>query len=298
MASKKSTWPVFQFNESKDTISLLHLWIQIVGKVKLKKSPWQNHFWHCALHVNYQGLTTNSIPYENGIFEIMFDFIHHELKIKTSSGTRDRFSLGGQTVASFYEMLMEKLEFLGIEVTIDDMPEEVIGAIPFSKNTKKVPYQANEVQKFWKVLVHTQNVLTNFRSGFIGKQSPIHFFWNSFDLSYSRYSGKPLSSPENTEGENDLNLQEVFTVGFMPGNLAFPNPCFFAQLKPTLPSIKDQKVSPEAAEWKDDLDRFILPYDVVQKSDSPKETLLSFFQSSYDACANLAEWNRKELEAN
>lgn len=302
MASKKSTWPVFQFTDCKDTINLLHQWTQIVGKVRLRKSPWQNHSWHVSLYVDHQGLTTGNIPYENGVFEIMFDFIHHELKIKTSSGTRDRFPLGGQTVASFYEMLMEKLKFLGIDVKINTMPNEIVGAIPFTKNTKKLPYQANEAQKFWKVLVQIQNVFTLFRSKFTGKSSPIHFFWGSFDLAYTRFSGRkaPLFQGEMPNMPlavmQEAYSHEVFSVGFWPGGIAFPTPVFYAYSYPNLPQFKEEAVEPKEAFWSEDMGEFMLSYEEVQKSANPAETLMAFLNSTYAAATKAANWDRDLLD--
>lgn len=302
MATKKSPWPVFQFEECKETIALVHQWTQIVGKVRLKKSPWQNHSWHVSLYVDHQGLTTGNIPYEHGLFEIMFDFIHHELKIKTSSGTRDRFSLGGQTVSSFYEMLMEKLKFLGIEVKIYDMPNEIAGAIPFSKNSQRIPYQANQAQTLWKVLVQTQNVFLKFRSKFTGKQSPIHFFWGSFDLAYTRFSGR--KAPE-FQGEmpnmpikimQEAYSHEVCSFGFWPGSNAHPTPVYYAYIYPNTPEFQHQKIQPDTAYWNENMGEFMLNYEDVQTSSNPSETLHSFLQSSYEAACKVSDWDREKLD--
>ncbi|MBN3582402.1 hypothetical protein JYB64_08380 [Algoriphagus aestuarii] len=302
MASKKSNWPIFKYEDCKDTISLLHLWTQIVGKVRLKKSPWQNHSWHVSLYVDHQGLTTGNIPYENGVFEIMFDFIHHELKIKTSSGTRDRFPLGGQTVASFYELLMEKLKFLGIDVKIHDKPNEIVVAIPFAKNTKRIPYQANQAQNFWKTLVQIQNVFLKFKSKFTGKQSPIHFFWGSFDLAYTRFSGR--KAPE-FQGElpnmplvvmQEAYSHEVCSFGFWPGSEAFPTPVFYSYCYPNHPEFQQQKISPDSAYWNTDMGEFMLNYEDVQKSTNPSETLMAFLQSSYEAASKVSDWDRENLD--
>ena len=302
MASKKSNWPIFKYEDCKDTISLLHLWTQIVGKVRLKKSPWQNHSWHVSLYVDHQGLTTGNIPYENGVFEIMFDFIHHELKIKTSSGTRDRFPLGGQTVASFYEMLMEKLKFLGIDVKIHGKPNEIAGAIPFAKNSKRIQYQANQAQNFWKTLVQIQNVFLKFKGKFTGKQSPIHFFWGSFDLAYTRFSGR--KAPE-FQGElpnmplavmQEAYSHEVCSFGFWPGSEAFPTPVFYSYCYPNHPDFQNQKISPDSAYWNKDMGEFMLNYEDVQKSSNPSETLMAFLQSSYDAGSHVSNWDRESLD--
>lgn len=302
MATKKSPWPVFQFEECKETITLVHQWTQIVGKVRLKKTPWQNHSWHVSLYVDHQGLTTGNIPYEHGLFEIMFDFIHHELKIKTSSGTRDRFSLGGQTVSSFYELLMEKLKFLGIEVKIHDMPNEIAGAIPFSKNSQRIPYQANQAQNFWKILVQTQNVFLKFRSKFTGKQSPIHFFWGSFDLAYTRFSGRKAPTFQGEMPNMPLEVMqeayshEVCSFGFWPGSNAYPTPIYYAYIYPNSPDFQNQQIQPSTAYWNESMGEFMLNYEDVRTSANPSETLLSFLQSSYDAACKVADWDRENLD--
>jgi len=302
MALKKNSWPVFQFEECKETIYLLHQWTQIVGKVRLTKSPWQNHSWHVSLYVDSQGLITGPIPYEGGIFEIKFDFIRHELKIKTSNGTRDRFSLGGQTVASFYQQLMEKLSFLGIEVSIHGSPNEITKPIPFAKNLNRIPYHANHAQKLWKVMVQVHNVFTVFQTRFTGKSSPIHLFWGSFDLSYSRFSGRKAAefSGEVPNIPSDVLREayshEMFTVGFWPGKEDFPTPCFYASVNPNYPEFQFCKIQPPEAFWSSDLGKFILPYESVQKSSKPQETLLSFLQSAYEHAANAGNWDRDVLD--
>ncbi|MEB2783993.1 DUF5996 family protein [Algoriphagus persicinus] len=302
MAPKKNSWPVFKFEENKDTIYLLHQWAQIVGKVRLKKSPWQNHSWHVALYVDSQGLTTGLIPYENGVFDIKFDFIHHELRIKTSNGARDRFTLGGQTVASFYEQLMEKLKFLGIDVKIHSRPNEVPDPIPFAKNKKRLIYQANAAQSFWKALVQIQNVFGVFRTKFTGKNSPIHFFWGSFDLAYTRFSGNraPQFSGQvpNIPAAvmQEAYSHEVFSVGFWPGSEAFKTPVFYAYCYPNYPDFKNAKISPDKAYWNNDMGEFMLNYEEVWKSSVPNEMLLEFLQSAYEATATTGNWNRENLD--
>ncbi|UZD23774.1 DUF5996 family protein [Algoriphagus halophytocola] len=302
MATKKNSWPVLNFEESKDTIYLLHQWTQIVGKVRLKKSPWQNHSWHVSLYVDSQGLTTGLIPYENGVFDIKFDFIHHELKIKTSNGTRDRFALGGQTVASFYEQLMEKLKFLGIAVEIVTTPNEIPNPIPFPKNKKRLVYQANAAQSLWKALVQIQTVFRVFEAKFTGKSSPIHFFWGSFDLAYTRFSGR--KAPVFTAEVPNIPLavmqeaysHEVFSVGFWPGSEQSPEAVFYAYCYPNHPEFQAQPVLPEKAFWQQDMGEFMLPYEVVQKSSKPQEILLQFLDSTYSAASKVGDWDRENLD--
>lgn len=302
MANKKNTWPILQFDELKDTIYLLHHWTQIVGKVRLKKSPWQNHSWHVTLYLESQGMTTGLIPYENGSFEIRMDFIHHELRIKTTNGTQDRFSLAGQTVASFYQQLMEKLKFLGIQVKIHAIPNEMPDPIAFAKNNKKFIYQANAAQKIWKALVYVNKEFSSFRSKFTGKSSPVHFFWGSFDLAYTRFSGKkaPIfeadvpNIPKAVMQESYSH--EVFSVGFWLGNESLPTPSFYAYCYPNNPEFKEETVQPKETYWSADMGEFLLSYEVVQKSSNPEETLRSFLQSTYEAAAKVGNWDRESLD--
>lgn len=302
MAVKKNSWPVFQYDECKETIYLLHQWTQIVGNIRLKKSPWQNHAWHVSLYIDSQGLITGPIPYESGIFEIKFDFNRHELKIKTSNGTRERFAFAGQTVSSFYQQLMEKLSFLGIEVTISGSPNKFPEPVPFTKNPDRIPYHANQAQKIWKVMVQVHNVLTIFQTRFTGKSSPIHLFWSSFDLRYSRFSGRRalIFSGENInipmDVLRDAYSQEVFTIGFLPGTADFPTPCLYASVNPNYPDFQYGKIQPDEAFWSKELGKFILPYEIVQKSSQPQETLLSFLQSTYEHAANVGNWDREVLD--
>lgn len=302
MATKRSTWPTLVFEEYKNTQYLLHHWFQMVGKVRLKKSPWQNHSWHVTLYVDSQGLTTGPIPYESGNFEIRFDFTRHEVKFKTSNGTRDRFSLGGQTIASFYEQINEKLKFLGIPVKISDTPNEMIDCVPFAKNTKRIPYLPNEAQKLWKALVLIQNAFTVFRARYRGKHSPVHFFWGSFDLAYSRFSGE--EAPEYESSQPNISKEvmkeayshEVFSIGFWPGGEAYPDPCFYAYCYPYPEGFQESKISPETASWNSTLGEFILPFKSVQSSSNPQVTLLAFIQSTYEAAAGAANWDRAKLD--
>ncbi len=302
MAAKKNNWPILQYDEIKDTLYLLHHWSQIIGKVRLNKSPWQNHSWHVTLYVDSQGLTTGLVPYEGGGFEIRMDFIHHEVRIKTTNGTRDRFSLSGQTVASFHQQLMEKLKYLGIEVKINSMPNEMRNPISFSKNKKPIPYQANAAQKIWKTMVLVAKEFNFFRSKFTGKQSPVHFFWGSFDLAYTRFSGAKAPKFEADVPNIPLEVMqesyshELFSVGFWPGNESFPKPAFYAYCYPNLPEFKEESLAPSQAYWSSDLGEFLLDYEVVQRSTDPQETLQNFLQSTYEAAAKVANWDRSSLD--
>ena len=302
MASKKNTWPALQFEDLKDTIYLLHHWTQIIGKVRLKKSPWQNHAWHITLYVESQGLTTGLIPYENGAFEIRMDFIHHEVRIKTSGGSQDRFALGGQTVASFYQQLMEKLNFLGIQVKIHPLPAAMQQRIPFAKNHTKLMYQANAAQKIWKALIYVNREFNSFKSKFTGKSSPVQLYWGKFDLVYTRYSGRKAAP---FEGElpavpnrvvQDFYSHELFSVGFWLGNEAFPIPSFYADCHPHSLQFSQESLQPTDASWNNELGKFILPYELVQQAVNPEIMLRSFLQSAYEAAANIGNWDRESLD--
>jgi hypothetical protein len=302
MAAKKNSWPILQYEEIKDTLYLLHHWSQIIGKVRLKKSPWQNHSWHVSLYVDSQGLTTGLVPFDGGGFEIRMDLIHHEIRIKTSNGAQDRFSLGGQTVASFYQLLMEKLKFLGVDVKINTMPNEMPNPIPFPKNKKSLQYQANAAQKIWKTLVLVAKEFNLFKAKFTGKQSPVHFFWGSFDLAYTRFSGKKAAKFEALVPNIPLEVMqesyshELFSVGFWAGNESFPKPAFYAYCYPNLPDFKSESIAPAEAFWSDDLGEFLLNYEEVQNSSDPSERLQSFLQSAYEAAAKVANWDRESLD--
>ncbi len=296
-------WPEINFEESETTFQLLHQWTQMVGKVRLKLSPKKNHSWHVTLYPNSEGLTTGPIPYGPGLFEIKFDFNRHELKIKTSSGRQDKFALGGQTVASFYDQLMEKLDYLGIEVKIHNSPNEIPNAIPFPENTEKLPYHPAAAKNFWKALICMKRTFLEFGESFAGKCSPIHFFWGSFDLAYTRFSGRlaPKFEGELPNMPQDVMAEayshELFSVGFWPGNKEFPEPSFYAYIYPNLEDFKKQKVEPKEAYWNDTLGEFMLSYDEVQKSTNGNKTLLEFLNSSYDAGAKVAGWDMEALEA-
>lgn len=297
-------WPVLDYKESESTFQLLHQWTQIVGKVRLKLTPRKNHSWHVTLYVNAEGLTTGPIPYEGGIFEIKFDFNRHDLKIKTSAGRQDRFALAGQTVASFYEQLMEKLEYLGIHVKIHSKPNELPEAIPFEKNTKRLPYHPAAAKNLWKALICIKSTYLAFGEGFCGKSSPVHFFWGSFDLAYTRFSGKKAPQFQGQMSNMPLNIMqeayshELYSMGFWLGNADFPIPSFYAYIYPNLETFKEEKIKRKEAYWNEQLGEFMLPYEVVQKSSDGQKKLLKFLDSTYHAATKVVKWDRKLLESN
>jgi hypothetical protein len=299
---KQEQWPELAFEGWKDTIATLHLWTQIVGKIRLKQMPWLNHSWHVTLYVSANGLTTGSIPYRDGAFQIDFDFIHHLLHITTSVGGIEKVNLYPRSVADFYRELFEKLRRADIDVFISAVPNEIDPAIPFEKDETHRFYDAARVGDFYKALVKIHNVLTKFRAGFKGKCSPVHFFWGGFDMAVTRFSGRPAPLYSGQVPNIPLPVmqeaysQEVSSCGFWPGNEQFPHPAFYSYCYPTPAEFSKQLVKPEEAFFSEDLGEFILLYEAVQQSGNPEDTLMQFLQSTYEAAATTAGWDRKALE--
>jgi hypothetical protein len=299
---KQQNWPAIPYDDWKETLQTVQLWAQIVGKIRLKKMPWTNHQWHVTLYVSPTGLTTGSIPYEMGIFQIDFDFHHHRLLITSSTGKKEHLALYPRTVASFYNELFEKLHSIDIPAFIYAVPNEVEPAIPFKEDELHKSYDPEKVHLFWQVLVNIYPVFTRFRARFIGKSSPIHLFWGAFDLAVSRYSGK--EAPKHPGGAPNIPLRvmqeayshEVSSYGFWPGGESYPEPVFYAYIYPTPPSFAEQQVVPKEAFYSNEMGEFFLSYDVVRQSVNPEETLLQFLQSTYEAAANTAHWDREKLE--
>src|SRR5690242_9686724 len=295
-------WPELPLAAWRDTCATLHLWTQIVGKIRLARSPWLNHSWHVTLYVTARGLSTSPIPDGTRIFEIEFDFIDHVLKISTSDGATRQFALAGHSVASFYRRVMEELASLGIKVVIDQMPNELPEPIRFSQDTQHASYDAEAVRRFFKILSNVDRVFKQFRTGFLGKASPVHFFWGSFDLAVTRFSGR--SAPRHPGGVPNLSdavaceaySHEVSSAGFWPGGGAIDYPAFYSYAYPEPDGFRTTKVRPEAAFFSKDVGEFILPYDAVRTAKDPDAALLAFLQSTYEAAANAAKWNRDALE--
>jgi uncharacterized protein DUF5996 len=293
----QNPWPELPLAVWQATYDTLHMWTQIVGKVRLALSPRVNHWWEVALYVNARGLTSSAIPYGDGIFEIQFDFIEHELIIQTSWGASKTLALKPQSVADFYAEFMSALHSLGIEVKIWTMPVEVPTPIRFETDTQHASYDPDYAHRFWQVLILCETVFTEFRSRFIGKDSPVHFFWGSFDLCVTRFSGR--RAPERAGADpvtREAYSHEVISAGFWPGGGEIKGPAFYAYAAPEPVGFAEQPVQPAAAFYHPQLHEFLLMYDDVRRSDSPRAALLSFLQSTYDAAANLAHWSRKELE--
>ena len=298
----RTRWPELPLAGWRDTGATLHLWTQIVGKIRLARSPWLNHSWHVTLYVTARGLSTSPIPDGARIFEIEFDFIDHALKMSTSDGGTRHFALAGHSVASFYRRVMDDLAGLGITLAIDEMPNELPEPIRFSQDTQHATYDAEAAQRFFRILSNADRVFRQFRTGFLGKASPVHFFWGSFDLAVTRFSGR--SAPRHPGGVPHLSdavaceaySHEVSSAGFWPGSGAIDYPAFYSYAYPEPDGFRKTKVRPEAAFFSEEVGEFILPYDAVRTAKDPDAALLDFLQSTYDAAANAAKWDRSILE--
>ena len=297
-----SSWPSLPFAEWEDTAGTLHMWTQIVGKIRLTRTPWINHSWHVTLYLTSRGLTTSPIPHPAGIFEIRFDFIDHELRILKSDGAMRVIELRPKSVAAFYREVMAGLSELKIDTKINTTPNEVEPAIPFDEDDKHRSYDPEYANRFWRVLLQSARVFQEFRSRFCGKCSPVHFFWGSFDLAVTRFSGR-LAPPHPGGVPNlpdaitrEAYSQEVSSLGFWPGNAAVPTPVFYSYAYPEPPGFAEAKIQPDAAVYEPKLREFILPYEAVRTAENPDEALLEFAQSAYDAASKLAKWDRASLE--
>ena len=290
-------WPALPFQQWKDTCATLHMWTQIVGKLRLAFTPVINHWWNVPLYVNTRGLTTSAIPYPDGPFELSFDFIDQQLVLQLSDGSRKSLPLKPMSVADFHREVMGMLRSSGIEVRMWRMPVEVPDPIPFDEDRVHAAYDPEAARTFWRILLSVQCVLEEFRSRFIGKCSPIHFFWGSFDLAVTRFSGRP--APERPGADRvtrEAYSHEVSSVGFWPGGGSITDPAFYSYAAPQPPGFDEWAVRPPAARYDTQLGEFILMYDDVRTSASPSAALLDFCQSTYEAAATLGKWDRNALE--
>jgi hypothetical protein len=295
-------WPELPTAAWRDTCETLQLWTQIIGKIRLARSPWLNHSWHVALYVTARGLTTSPIPDGARSFQIDLDFIDHALRISTSDGATRQLALAGQSVASFYTAIMADLAQLGIRIAIDEMPNELPEPIRFSEDRRHASYDPDAVRRFFQILVNADRVLKQFRTGFLGKASPVHFFWGSFDLAVTRFSGR--RAPRHPGGIPHLSdavvceaySHEVSSAGFWPGSGAIDYPAFYSYAYPEPPGFRTAQVRPAAAFFNEALGEFILPYDAVRTAPAPEQALLEFLQTTYEAAANAAKWDRDALE--
>ena len=295
-------WPELPTSAWRETFATLHLWTQIVGKIRVARAPWLNHSWHVALYVTTSGLTTSPIPDGTRTFQIDFDFIDHDLRISTSSGATRRLALPGHSVASFYTAVMATLAELGIHIAIDEMPNELPDPIRFSDDDQHASYDPDAVRRWLQILVNADRVFKQFRTGFLGKASPVHFFWGSFDLAVTRFSGR--RAPRHPGGVPHLSdavaceaySHEVSSAGFWPGSGAIDYPAFYSYAYPEPAGFRAARVAPEPAFFSEALGEFILPYDAVRTAADPDQLLLAFLQSTYEAAAEAAKWDRETLE--
>jgi hypothetical protein len=300
--TSSETWPDLPLDAWSETCATLHMWFQIVGKIRLKQSRWVNHSWHAALYVTARGLTTSLIPHDSRNFQIDFDFVDHRLTIQTGDGGSAGFALEPQSVADFYKHLTEEMRKLGLDVSISPKPNEVVDPISFEQDEIHRAYDGEYAKRFWRILMQADRVFKIFRARFIGKCSPVHFFWGSPDLAVTRFSGR--SAPEHPGGIPNLPdwvtreaySHEVSSCGFWYGGSTTPYPVFYSYAYPEPAGFSSAPVSPREAFYSNDLHEFILPYEAVRKSTSPDDMLLGFLQSTYEAAANLADWDRKSLE--
>jgi len=295
---KESRWPALPLAEWKDTYATLHMWTQIVGKIRLALSPPINHFWGTTFYVTARGLTTSAMPYAKGTVEINFDFIAHTLEILTSLGETRSFPLVPRTVAEFYVELMSALHSLGIDAKVWTMPVEVPRPVRFNLDEAHSSYDSEYAHRFWQILVSVDTVLREFRSRFIGKASPVHFFWGSFDLAATRFSGR--RAPERPDADfvtKEAYSHEVISHGFWPGDgEIIKDAAFYAYAAPEPAGFREQRAMPSKAFYNGEKSEFFLMYDDVRRAHAPEQALLEFCQSTYEAGAKLAHWDRASLE--
>jgi hypothetical protein len=302
LAAHEEQWPSLPYHAWKDTCATLHMWLQIVGKIRLGCMPWTNHSWHVALYVTARGLTTSRMPYGERTFQIDFDFIDHRLLIQTSEGTTGIVALRPRTVADFYTELFASLRSMGLALRINKMPNEVADGIPFDRDKTHASYDTASANRFWRVLLQVDRVFQIFRARYIGKSSPVHFFWGAGDLAVTRFSGRV--APEHPAGVpncpdwvmREAYSHEVSSCGFWPGSDELPEPVFYAYAYPESEGFSAATVRPAPAYYHDSVREFILPYEQVRTAESPDMILLEFLQSTYEAAADLGRWDRAALE--
>jgi len=290
------SWPILVLEEWQDTLATVHMWTQVVGKIRLHQTPLINHWWNVPLYVSARGLNTSAVPFGDRIFEIEFDFIDHELRIECSDGAFRKVPLRPQTVADFYRGVMTAMHELGLDVKIWTMPVEVPNPIRFEEDVVHASYDAEYVNRFWRALVSIDEVFKEFRSRFIGKVSPVHFWWGSFDHAVTRFSGQPAPPREGADLiTREAYSHEVISHGFWPGGNGV-QAAFYSYTAPEPAGLPGARVRPEQAFYSQDMKEFLLPYDAVRRASSPETALMEFCQSTYEAGANLAGWDRAALE--
>lgn len=291
-----SCWPALPYNSWQDTCETLHMWTQIVGKVRLALTPLVNHWWNVPLYINSRGLTTSAIPYHDSSFELQFDFLEHRLELRTATGQVHMLALAPRSVAAFYREFTAMLRNAGIEVEIRRMPVEIPNPIPFDEDEVHASYDRQAAQTFWHILITADTIFEEFRSRFIGKSSPVHLFWGSFDLAVTRFSGR--RAPERPGADRvtrEAYSHEVSSVGFWPG-AEIGNPAFYSYAAPEPEGFSTAAVRPKAAHYDPNLKEFIVMYDDIRTAQSPSTALLEFCDSTYQAAATLGRWDRNALE--
>ncbi|HEX7312371.1 MAG TPA: DUF5996 family protein [Pyrinomonadaceae bacterium] len=294
-------WPNLPFEEGRETQATLHMWTQVVGKVRLAQAPHVNHWWQVPLYVTPGGLTTSPVPYGQRTFQVDFDFVGHRLLIATSDGDSREMALAPRTVADFHGEFMSRMKELGLDVKVWTTPVEVENPIPFEQDDTHKSYDPEWVERFRRVLVQCERVFQQFRSGFAGKCSPVHFFWGSFDLAVTRFSGRRAPEHPGAPGVADSVTREAYShevssAGFWPGGPALPEPIFYSYAYPEPEGFKDSPAGPDGAYYNTDFKEFVLPYEAVRASANPDAALLQFLQTTYEAAANSAHWDRADLE--
>jgi hypothetical protein len=296
-------WPALRFDDWKETCATLHLWTQVVGKIRLAQTPWLNHSWHVPLYVTTRGLTTLAVPYGARDFQIDFDFVDHLLWVRVSNGHSRQLTLRPMCVGEFYTDVFMMLSALGLDIRINQMPNEIAEAIRFSDDDVHCSYDSLAAERFWRILLATHDVLVHFRSGFLGKVSPVHFFWGSFDLAVTRFSGRRAPAhPGGVPNLPDAVAREAYShecssAGFWPGGGGvIGEPAFYSYAYPAPDRFAQAQVKPAAAYFHKTLGEFILPYEAVRMSNEPERMLMEFLQSTYDAAADLGKWDRANLD--
>jgi hypothetical protein len=296
------SWPALPYAELRPTLETLQLFAQVAGKVRLAGTPWLNHSWHVTFTVSARGLITALIPHGDFSFDIEFDFVSDRVELRTTNGTRAAVALTARSVATFYAEFCDALDSLGIAIKIDRLPNELPDPAPFHEDNTMRAYDADAARRFWRALVEAERVLQRFRTRFIGKSSPVHFFWGSFDLAVTRFSGRP--APLHPGGVPHLSAavtreaysHEVSSAGFWPGSPGAEEAAFYSYAYPTPPGFAEARVKPDAARFDKGLGEFLLPYEAVRKANDPDAMLLDFLQSTYEAAADLGKWDRAALE--
>jgi hypothetical protein len=290
-------WPALAFSEWEATCDTLHMWTQIVGKTRLALTPMENHWWNVTLYVTPRGLTTSAIPFRHESFDVEFDFITHQLAIRTSQGKERKIALMPRSVADFYKEYMASLHSLGIEVTIHRKPDEFDDTTPFDEDRHHASYDVKSVESFRRILMNSDRIFKAFRARFIGKCSPVHFFWGSFDLAVSRFSGRRAPQRAGADAMTQEGYShEVSSCGFWPGDRRFKNAAFYAYIAPSPAGLDKESIRPKAAYFDTQLGEFIFKYDDLRADSAPEQSLPEFCQSTYEAGANLAHWDREALE--